>query len=218
MTSAGGHGSSAVVVRFLQDFTSLTTGLLHAITHHEYIEIDATNVLNTTFLDQTAAIGKMVVSAVRSVSPTMKIWAGEIGPHNGAGSPRLYPNCADNKVCGRFGSALWYADSMCSKAKVGYGAFFRQDFIGADYGLLNYSSYAPSPDYWTLVLWRRVVGSAVIDVTLQSSAPAVRVYGFCATRTGSMTLVFLNLSPTEAVCVSPPEIAQPTARTQVLSL
>ena len=57
-----------------------------------------------------------------------------VGPHNGDGGPgdgRL-GNCSGNRVCGRFGSTLWYADSMASKAVAGYAAFCRQECVIAD--------------------------------------------------------------------------------------
>ena len=90
--------------------------------------------LDPSFLDITASIASAVVSGVRNVSATVGVVAGEIGPHNGGtyGPGGVTPNCAGNKVCGRFGSALWYADSMATKAAAGYAAYCRQDVIGAD--------------------------------------------------------------------------------------
>lgn len=199
-------------VQYLQEYVTATTGILHAVTHHEYIEIDSTNVINATFLDISGELGRLVVSGVRKVAPSLRVWAGEIGPHNGGGSPSHAPNCANNKVCGRYGSTLWYADSMAAKAVAGYAAYFRQDFIGADYGLVNYTSFAPSPDYWMLVLWRRLVGSAVISVSLVRGAPAsVRAYCFCGVNIGSMVLILLNLGSSPA-CLAPPGLAKMTDR------
>ena len=87
------------------------------------------------FLDTTLQLAHAVVAAVRAVNATVEVWAGEVGPHNGDGGPgdggRL-GNCSGNRVCGRFGSTIWYADSMASKALAGYAAYCRQDFIGAD--------------------------------------------------------------------------------------
>jgi hypothetical protein len=78
-------------------------------------------VLDPKFLDLSASIAAAMVAGVRAVSPTLEIWAGEIGPHNGGtyGPGGVTPTCAGNHVCGRFGSALWYADSMAAKAAAG---------------------------------------------------------------------------------------------------
>lgn len=194
-------GRNAAILAYMVDFLNQTQSFLRAITHHEYIEITYENVLNHTFLDATRDIADAVVAAVRAVNATTEIWAGEIGPHNGGDFPN--PNCASNRVCGRFGSALWYADAMSAVARAGYSAFQRQDFIGADYGLVNYTSFRPSPDYWLLYLWRRVVGTAVLDVRNGRGNPSVRAYGFCARAPSRVALIVLNLDAADN-CVALP--------------
>ena len=71
----------------MADFVAACKGRLHAVTHHEYLEIHQTNVVDPAFLDLTGEIAAQVVAAVRGVSATVEIWAGEIGPHNGMGGP-----------------------------------------------------------------------------------------------------------------------------------
>jgi len=114
---------------YLQDFLKAAAAAgtkISAITHHEYIEVDYSNVLEPDYLDNTFSLGVQIVAAVHNVSPGMPVWAGEIGPHNGQGTTSANSRCSDNKVCGRFGSTIWYADAMASKAKAGYAAFCRQ--------------------------------------------------------------------------------------------
>ncbi len=88
---------------------------------HEYIEVNETSVVDPVFLDNTYNLATQVVAAVRAASPQapLPVWAGEIGPHNGQGTTSANSRCADNRVCGRFGSALWYADALGAKAKAG---------------------------------------------------------------------------------------------------
>lgn len=210
--------STKAVLAYLGAFAAAAAPVLHAVTHHEYIEITAANVLNATFLDTTAAIGAAVVAAVRAAAPALQVWAGEIGPHNGGTTPN--PDCAGNKVCGRFGSAVWYADSMAAKATAGYSVYCRQDVLGADYGLLNYTTRAPSPDYWLLALWKaHVRGTAVLAVSVPGAPRTVRAYAFCGGGGGgNATLVLLNLDATAAACVAPPAIAAPGAGATQFSL
>ena len=208
---------SATVLSFISDYVTLTQSLLQAVTHHEYIEIDYRNVLNHSFLDNTRDIARNMVAAVRAINSTLEVWAGEIGPHNGGDFPS--PNCASNRVCGRWGSALWYADAMASVAKEGYSAFCRQDFIGADYGLVNYTSFAPSPDWWELVLWQRLVGTAVLDAHHITRAPSLRTYAYCAPAhsPAHATLLLINLDNV-ATCVSLPTDAVPSVNATQWSL
>ena len=70
---------TAVILKYMQDFVVGMQGRLRAVTHHEYIEINATNVLQPAFMDTTLQLARAVVSAVRAVSATVEIWAGEIG-------------------------------------------------------------------------------------------------------------------------------------------
>lgn len=203
---------TGVILKYLTDFVAAMKGRLRAVTHHEYIEINATNVLEPAFMDTTLQLANAVVAAVRVVSATVEVWAGEVGPHNGEGGPgdgRL-GNCSGNKVCGRWGSALWYADSMASKALAGYAAYCRQDFVGADYGLLNFTTLAPAPDYWLLVLWKRLVGARVLSIATPPADPLVRAYAFCGARAPGTVAVLLVHLGTAPACVDPPGIADPT--------
>ena len=207
-------GRAQRIVEFLKNFTIAAAPYLYAITHHEYIEIDDVQCINSTWLDSSREIAKAVVAAVRESDPAgrLKVFAGEIGPHNGGNK---VPNCEGNKVCGRWGSSLWYMDSMGAKSREGYGAFFRQDFIGADYGLLNYTSFSPSTDFWVLMVWRRTVGTGVLNVSkAPMSAHGVRVYAFCGVKVGTVTLVLLNLNATVAACSEPPALANSNPRQQ----
>ncbi len=83
--------------------------------------MDATNVLEPSYLDRTGDIARTVVAGVRAVNASVPVWAGEIGPHTGNSvGNQSAGDCGGNLLCGRFGSSLWYADSMSSKALAGY--------------------------------------------------------------------------------------------------
>ena len=227
---------NSAVLAYLAAFTTATADIkLHAVTHHEYIEIDYKNVLNATFLDTSAGLAKQVMAAVRAVSSSVEVWAGAIGPHNGGGGNNSAPtNCADNRVCGRFGSALWYADSLAAKALAGYALYCRQDLIGADYALLNATasavmgawSYQPTPDFFVLQLWHVLVSGAVgssanvLAVVVGDGAPgaSTRAYAYCAARGAtSVTLLLLNLDAAPA-CVTTPAWATAGAPLTLYSL
>ena len=57
-----------------------------------------------------------------------------------------------------------YADALGAKARNGYSAFVRQDLIGADYGLLDCATALPLPDYFTALLFARLMGPRALDV------------------------------------------------------
>lgn len=199
------------LLNYLNNFIGNMSALglsLDAVTHHEYIEVDEFNVIDPDYLDNTVSIGQQVVTSIRSVSSTLPIWAGEIGPHNGQGTTSANSNCANNHVCGRFGSTLWYADALGSKATVGYQGFMRQDLIGAYYALINTTltgEYFPTPDYYFLKIWRETVmnKTSVLSVSPPNGSPrTTRIYSFCGN--GDIVLVMLNVANTSSVCIGPP--------------
>ena len=92
-----------------------------------------------------------------------------------------------------------YVDSLALTAKLGFEATCRQDYIGIDYGLVDCSTGAPLPDFWTAMLWNRLVGHNVLSASISSSNQGqVRTYAHCTApqagaTPGSITLIILNL-------------------------
>jgi heparanase len=218
---------NGAILDYLTAFASATASIVSAITHHEYIEIDADSCTNATFLDQTGLIGAQAVAAVRKASSSVEVWAGEIGPHNGGTTPN--PNCFGNHVCGRWGSTLWYADALGAKATAGYAAFCRQDLVGADYALLNTTGGAvvPSTDYWLLAVWRAAVGASlrtVLAVAPPAASPAgsVRAYAFCGAAGGpsppTAALLLINIGAAPACVGLPPSFVPPGGGGEVYTL
>jgi hypothetical protein len=63
-------------------------------------------------------------------------------------------------------------------------------------------TYRPNPDYWNSLLWKRLMGSTVLDVHASGENPYLRVYAHCADERsaglGSVTLLALNTHPEHA--------------------
>jgi heparanase len=75
----------------------------------------------------------------------------------------------------------------------------RQSLSGASYGLLNEDTLEPRPDYWASVLWKRLMGTRVLDARTSGGA-MVRAYAHCARdRSGEAVALVLNLDPGETV-------------------
>ena len=93
-------------------------------------------------------------------------------------------------------SMAGYADALGAKARNGYSAFLRQDFIGADYGLLDCATALPLPDYFTALLFARLMGPRALDVR------ATRTSGIGAR--GSSETASAPLSVAAMACSSRP--------------
>lgn len=117
---------------------------------------------------KTAAAAQAVVT---QYSPSSQLWMGETGGCFGSGRAL---------VTDSFHSGFWYLDSMGSMASRGHASFCRQTLVGGNYGLLNTTTFEPNPDYYSLLLWSRLMGSVVLNVTKDSgSSSKLRVYAHC---------------------------------------
>lgn len=76
---------------------------------------------------------------------------------------------------------------------------YLQVFAHSRYSVIG-DDNLPNPDWWSSVLWRRLVGTKVLSVEYGLAVGrSLRVYAFCAaenywthTQVGGVTLVFLN--------------------------
>ena len=102
-------------------------------------------------------------------------------------------------------------DALAAKARQGYAGFCRQDFIGADYGLLDCVSGAPLPDFYTALAFTTTLGPTVLNATLSTAAHGpslpqgvVRAYAHCTAlaehggkaANGGVTVLVINLANT----------------------
>ena len=60
--------------------------------------------------------------------------------------------------------------------------------------------FTPSPDYYFLAVWQRLVGARVLDAGVANAGQDVRVYAFCAHASGGVALLAINLK-SERRCV-----------------
>jgi hypothetical protein len=123
------------------------------------------------------------------------VWLGETGSAQCGGEPGL----SDAYVSG-----FWWVDQLGVMARRGEPVSIRQSLSGANYGLLDDDTLVPRPDYWNSLLWRRLMGTVVLDAEVTDSDDRVRAYAHC-TRSGAsgagpgaVTLVAINLSQTDA--------------------
>lgn len=179
------------IVDYLRDFTreALQRGVrLEGVGHHEYIQVTVPGAFlplpeedmgaiggswrpesdppmtDPRALSRSATIARDCVEAVKDGAAQAGkcapgTWASELGPHNAG-----HPPCISGGRWANFGSTLWFLDTLGAKARAGYATVCRQDFIGADYGLLDCKTHDPLPDYWGALLWLRLMGRRALRV------------------------------------------------------
>lgn len=148
-------------------------------------------------LDAIDTWAGQVESARDTYAAGKPVWLGETGNAQCGGEPG---------VSDVFAGGFWWLDQLGKLARRGEPVVVRQTLSGANYGLIDDATLTPRPDYWTSVLWRRLMGTSVLAVA-STGDPLLRTYAHC-TRAGApgyakgaVTLVVINLDQTTAVSI-----------------
>jgi len=102
--------------------------------------------------------------------------------------------CGGNRWDKTFLDAFRYLDQLGRLAKAGVQVVMHNTLAASDYGLLDETTFRPRPNYWAALLWRRLMGSTVLDA---GAAPAsgLHIYAHChPERQGAVTLLAINTS------------------------
>eukprot|EP00051_Salpingoeca_urceolata_P028809 m.488122 g.488122 ORF g.488122 m.488122 type:complete len:583 (-) comp25560_c0_seq1:126-1874(-) len=176
---------------------------LHAATYHWYVQVDSTSqpakVLDTLAPYATSFRDGILGSKLAGAT---QVWMGETGGHSGGGRPGATDSVA---------SGQWYLDSLGMLATLNHSVHCRQDLFGANYGLLDYSSFragedgttlSPRPDFFTTLVFKKAVGQVVLPAAVTvvpGEGDSVRGYAFCAAAgrygAGAVAVVAINPSP-----------------------
>ncbi|KAJ4713128.1 Heparanase-like protein [Melia azedarach] len=102
-------------------------------------------------------------------------------------------NSGGRQVSNTFVNSFWYLDQLGMASMYNTKVYCRQTLIGGNYALLNTTTFVPNPDYYSALLWHRLIGKGVLSVATDSS-PFLRSYAHCSKGRGGITLLLINLS------------------------
>ncbi|KAG0521398.1 hypothetical protein BDA96_08G156800 [Sorghum bicolor] len=172
--------------------------VLNAMTHHIY-NLGAGNdpqvpnrILNPQYLSRTSDTFRSLQLTIQRHGPWSAPWVGESGGAYNSGS-RLVSNT--------FLNSFWYLDQLGQSAKYDTKVYCRQTLIGGNYGLLDTDTFVPNPDYYSALLWHRLMGTRVLSIDISGSS-YLRAYVHCAKQKGGVALLLLNLHRTMGFMVS----------------
>jgi hypothetical protein len=100
--------------------------------------------------------------------------------------------CGGNPWASTFLDTFRYLDSHARLAQQGVRVIAHNTLASSDYGLLDENTFAPRPNYWAALLWRRLMGTTVLKPGV-SPPPSLHVYAQCLRNVpGGVALLAIN--------------------------
>ncbi|XP_057422453.1 heparanase-like protein 3 [Lotus japonicus] len=180
---------------WFKEFLSHSGKTFDVATHHIYnlgagVEDKLTEkILDPSYLDGVASTFSSLKKILQSSATSAQAWVGEAG---GA------YNSGHHLVSDSFVYSFWYLDQLGMSATYGTTTYCRQSLIGGNYGLLNTATFVPNPDYYSALLWHRLMGRRVLSTTFYGTKK-IRAYTHCAKESNGITILLLNLDNSTTV-------------------
>jgi hypothetical protein len=100
--------------------------------------------------------------------------------------------CGGNPWAVTFLDTFRYLDQLGRLARAGVQVVMHNTLAASDYGLLDEHTLQPRPKYWGALLWRRLMGSTVLDAGVPLQA-GLHVYAHCQRGIpGGVSLLVIN--------------------------
>lgn len=110
--------------------------------------------------------------------------------------------CGGDLWASTFLDTFRYLDQLGRLAKAGVQVVAHNTLASSDYGLLDERTLKPRPNYWAALLWRRLMGSTVLDAGVHRGT---HVYVHCQRGVpGAVTLLAINTEKTSAAILRLP--------------
>jgi hypothetical protein len=105
--------------------------------------------------------------------------------------------CGGNPWASTFLDTFRYLDQLGRLARAGVQMVAHNTLAASDYGLLDEKTLRPRPSYWAALLWRRLIGTIVLDAGVHQG---MHLYAHCRRGVrGAVTLLAINTDRTAAI-------------------
>ena len=107
--------------------------------------------------------------------------------------------CGGNPQAKTFADTFRFVDQLARSARQGVQVVMHNTLAASDYALLDEHDFAPRPNYWAAWLWRRTMGTTVLDGGRMDGADGLRISAHCQRgRPGGVTVLAINPERTNA--------------------
>lgn len=112
--------------------------------------------------------------------------------------------CGGNPWAGTFLDTFRYLDQLGRLARQEVDVVMHNTLVASDYGLLNDQTFEPKPNYWGALLWRKLMGTTVLDAGVPI-AQGQHVYAHCLRGVpGGVALLVINNDKEQARTITVP--------------
>jgi hypothetical protein len=148
--------------------------------------ISPANALSDDWLSRTERVESFYADLRDKYEPGKQMWVTETGD----------AACGGNPWASTFLDSFRYVNQLGSLARRGVQVVAHNTLASSDYGLLDENTLEPRPNYWAALLWRKFMGTTVLDPGT-SPTEEVRLYAHCLRGTpGGVALLLINTSRT----------------------
>ena len=181
-------GKHCKALKFLGKFLRKANKVVDAVTwHHYYLDghkSKGLDFINPRVMDNFQAQVDIIADYLKKMRVNPDIWLGETGSSYGGGTPM---------ASDRFVSTYLWLDKLGVAARNNYKVIIRQSFYHGAYGMIG-EDLQPNPDFWISLIYKKVVGTKVLNVTNPVNPEQVRLYAHCAKdMPGGVTLFGMNV-------------------------
>ncbi|GLT85298.1 hypothetical protein SLE2022_034910 [Rubroshorea leprosula] len=175
-------------INWFTDFLKKAPNSLQAVTQHIYNLGGADNnnltgeILDPNYLQGGSYSFSNLQQILKNSGSSAVAWVGEAGGAHSSGR---------NLVSNAFVDSFWYLDQLGMAASYDTKTYCRQTLIGGNYGLLNTATFVPNPDYYSALLWHRLMGSKVLFTNF-TGTNNIRAYAHCSKQSKGITLLLIN--------------------------
>jgi heparanase 1 len=140
-------------------------------------------VLTPAYLDRNPA-AEAYYAALRDKYVAGKpIWLTETGE----------AGCGGSRSASTFVDTFRFMDQLGQMAQKNVQTVIVNTLASSDYGLIDEDTHVPRPDFWAALLWKRLMGTKVLDPGMTPNAE-LRVYAQCMKGSpGGVTVIALNI-------------------------
>ncbi|XP_065665997.1 heparanase [Hydra vulgaris] len=169
-------------LKYLKNFLR-NKPLLDALTYHHYsMHQNLSTIemfLNPFYLDKFHEENGWIRSLITSEKMNVDLWLGETGSASGGGAQNLSDT---------FASGFLYLGKLGTAAADCHKVVIRQTLYGGYYGMLDPITHDPLPDYWSSLLYKKLVGQVLLSHQSLKNG-YLRIFTYCARNSSTQVVI-----------------------------